>query len=173
VPTDNTYGSGWNSIQHYFSWTTWIIVIFMSFQLFLLMLETDVHRYEGGAVVCNSTLGKKKVQSKLILSKYLRVSFRDNALYCIWLWPRHTKSCPQWLPTPENHKNINSDQKFTPGSCHSFCTWTAANESQAWEWFMRTMTFKNVFTVCSKHVGSNVNHHHTFVILLYFLAPAT
>ena len=86
---------------------TSIILIFMIFHLFLLMLETDVHRCECGAVVCSNTLGKKKAQSKLILSKYLRVSFRDNALYCSWQWPRHTKSCPQWLSTPENHKNIN------------------------------------------------------------------
>lgn len=40
----------------------------MSFHLFLLMLETDVHRCEGGAVVCNNTLGKKKAHSQLILS---------------------------------------------------------------------------------------------------------
>ena len=48
---------------------TCIFVIFMmSFHLLLLTLETDVHRCEGGAVVCNNTLGRKKVQSQLILS---------------------------------------------------------------------------------------------------------
>ena len=139
---------------------TYIIVIFYDVTSFVPHAGNwcpEVWRWSS----YNNTLSKKKAQSQLILGKYLRVSFRDNALYCTWLQPRHTKSHPQWLPTAENHKTINSEQKFTPGSRQSFCTQTAASESQAWEWFMGTITSKNMYTVSSKHVGSNVNHHHT------------